>query len=67
MRWVALYARGPAVFDRDEHSTSVRTIMRTGGVDDLLHGMIIVGCSKALDVIAKFRDHSWPKVLAILF
>jgi hypothetical protein len=38
---IALYACGSAVLHRDQHSAGVWTIVRTGGVDDLLHSDII--------------------------
>ena len=37
MPWVALNLSGPAVFHRDENAASVRAIVRTRGMDDLLH------------------------------
>jgi hypothetical protein len=44
-----LNAGGSSVFNRDQDSTSVRTIMRTSGVDDLFHEMIIVALKKGSD------------------
>src|SRR5262249_6285977 len=38
MLGIALNARGPAILDGDQDSTSVGTIVRAGGMDHLFHG-----------------------------
>src|ERR1039457_4377794 len=34
---IALNLRGPPVLDGDQHPASIRTVVRTSGMDDLLH------------------------------
>ena len=46
MRRIALNPRGTAIFHGDQNSASVRTIMRTGGMDNLLHGDMIINLEK---------------------
>jgi hypothetical protein len=42
MGGVALNARSPAVFYGDQYSAGVGTIVRAGGMDDLLHDLDII-------------------------
>ncbi len=37
MLWIALDFGGAPVFHRDQHTASIGTIMRTRGMDNLLH------------------------------
>ena len=49
MRRIALNLRRPPIFDCDQHSASIRAIVRTGGVNDLLgHRAIISGRTQIL-------------------
>src|ERR1019366_3628211 len=43
MRRIALNPCGKPILHGDKHSASVRTIMRAGGVDDLLHHCQLYG------------------------
>jgi len=42
MRRIPLNLRRPPILDRDEHATSIRTIVRARSMDDLLHGIMII-------------------------
>ena len=37
MRRIALNLRGPPVFHRDQHPAGIGAVVRTGGMDDILH------------------------------
>ena len=39
MRRIALYLDRPAVVNRDQDSTGIRTIMRAGGMDHSFHNV----------------------------
>jgi ribonuclease HI len=38
MRWIALHFDGAAVVNRNQHPAGVGTVMRTGGMNNMLHG-----------------------------
>jgi hypothetical protein len=42
VRGIALHTRGPAIFHGNQNSAGIRAIVRTNGVDYLLHGFIII-------------------------
>ena len=50
MSRVTLNARRATIFNRDEHTTGVRTIVRTSGVDGLLHCFAYTGIAISVDV-----------------
>jgi len=59
MRRITLYPRGAVILDRNQNTASVRTVMRTRGVDNLLHGAMIITSKKAMGLV-----QLWTRVLA---
>jgi hypothetical protein len=47
MRGITLDPRGAVIFDGNQNAASVRTIMRTRSMDNLLHGAMIITSKKA--------------------
>ena len=47
MLWIALNLRGPSILDGNQHAASVRTIMGTRGMDELVHELRLYGASPA--------------------
>ena len=52
MRRITLDFGRAAVLYSDQDSTSIRTIMRTGGVDYILHDLLIIECLALLNQCA---------------
>ena len=47
MRGIALDPRGAVIFDGNQNAASVRTVMRTRSMDNLLHGAMIITSKKS--------------------
>jgi hypothetical protein len=59
MRGITLDPRGAVIFDGNQNAASVRTIMRTRSMDNLLHGAMIITSKKATGLV-----QLWTRVLS---
>ena len=53
MRRIALDLGRTTVLDGNQHSAGIRAIVRTGGVNDLLHDFLIISCLALLNQLAQ--------------
>src|ERR1035437_818459 len=58
---IALNLRGPPVLDGDQHPASIRTVVRTSGMDDLLHRFDYTVLS-SLAERSRPHDEFWKKI-----